>query len=133
MVLGVLREACAELRAMSWRQMMTQFVSLGLILTSALAIWKGLMLYTGSESPVVVVLSGSMEPGFSKGDILFLHRGHAPVHSGEVVVFHIDERDVPIVHRVVRAHERSDSTYVELLTKGTTTRAMTWPGVCTRR
>ena len=93
-------------------------MSLGLILTSALAIWKGLMLYTGSESPVVVVLSGSMEPGFSKGDILFLHRGHAPVHSGEVVVFHIDERDVPIVHRVVRAHERSDSTYMELLTKG---------------
>ena len=95
-----------------------QFVSLGLILTSALAIWKGLMLYTGSESPVVVVLSGSMEPGFAKGDILFLNRGSAPVQSGEVVVFNINERDVPIVHRVIRAHERAGSSYVELLTKG---------------
>ena len=33
----------------------------GLIVTSALAIWKTMILATGSESPVVVVLSGSME------------------------------------------------------------------------
>lgn len=35
-------------------------------MTSALIIWKGLMCFTGSESPVVVVLSGSMEPGFRR-------------------------------------------------------------------
>lgn len=35
-------------------------------MTSALIIWKGLMCLTGSESPVVVVLSGSMEPGFKR-------------------------------------------------------------------
>jgi signal peptidase I len=38
----------------------------GMIVTSALIIWKGLMVVTGSESPVVVVLSGSMEPGFKR-------------------------------------------------------------------
>lgn len=38
----------------------------GMIVTSALIIWKGLMCVTGSESPVVVVLSGSMEPGFKR-------------------------------------------------------------------
>jgi hypothetical protein len=38
----------------------------GMIVTSALIIWKGLMCFTGSESPVVVVLSGSMEPGFRR-------------------------------------------------------------------
>ena len=38
----------------------------GMIVTSALIIWKGLMVATGSESPVVVVLSGSMEPGFKR-------------------------------------------------------------------
>ena len=37
-----------------------------MIVTSALIIWKGLMCITGSESPVVVVLSGSMEPGFKR-------------------------------------------------------------------
>lgn len=38
----------------------------GMILTSALIIWKGLIVVTGSESPVVVVLSESMEPGFQR-------------------------------------------------------------------
>ena len=42
------------------------FHSLGMIVTSALIIWKALMCFTGSESPVVVVLSGSMEPGFKR-------------------------------------------------------------------
>jgi len=32
----------------------------------ALIIWKALMCLTGSESPVVVVLSGSMEPAFKR-------------------------------------------------------------------
>lgn len=31
------------------------------------------MVATNSQSPVVVVLSGSMEPGFYRGDILFLY------------------------------------------------------------
>jgi signal peptidase len=38
----------------------------GMIVTTALIIWKGLMCITGTESPVVVVLSGSMEPGFQR-------------------------------------------------------------------
>lgn len=38
----------------------------GLIVTSALVIWKLLMCMTGSESPVVVVLSESMEPAFQR-------------------------------------------------------------------
>ncbi|KOM40179.1 hypothetical protein LR48_Vigan04g037700 [Vigna angularis] len=37
-----------------------------LIVSSALVIWKGLSCVTGSESPVVVVISGSMEPGFRR-------------------------------------------------------------------
>jgi signal peptidase len=36
-------------------------------------LWKGLMLITNCESPVVVVLTGSMEPAYFRGDILFLH------------------------------------------------------------
>ena len=33
---------------------------------------------------VVVVLSGSMEPAFYRGDILFLHMGRKPLVNGEV-------------------------------------------------
>lgn len=77
------------------------------------------MLITGSESPVVVVLSGSMEPGFYRGDILFLHLGKAPVRSGEIVVYNIDGRDIPIVHRVLKVHERAENGRVDILTKVT--------------
>ena len=45
-----------------------QVLSFGMIVSSALMIWKGLMVVTGSESPIVVVLSGSMEPAFQRGN-----------------------------------------------------------------
>ncbi|CAN0892143.1 Signal peptidase complex catalytic subunit SEC11C [Linum grandiflorum] len=88
-----------------------------MIVTSALIIWKALMCFTGSESPVVVVLSGSMEPGFKKGDILFLHMGNDPIRTGEIVVFNVDGREIPIVHRVIKVHERQETGEVEVLTK----------------
>ena len=46
------------------QQVKLQVLSFGMIVSSALMIWKGLMVVTGSESPIVVVLSGSMEPAF---------------------------------------------------------------------
>uniref|UniRef100_M1BMW5 Signal peptidase complex catalytic subunit SEC11 n=1 Tax=Solanum tuberosum TaxID=4113 RepID=M1BMW5_SOLTU len=89
-----------------------------MIVTSALIIWKALMCVTGSESPVVVVLSGSMEPGFKRGDILFLHMSKDPIRAGEIVVFNVDGREIPIVHRVIKVHERKDTGEVNVLTKG---------------
>ena len=47
-----------------------------------------------------------MEPAFYRGDILFLNNGPAPIAAGEVVVFNIDGRDIPIVHRVIKVHDR---------------------------
>jgi signal peptidase len=73
--------------------------------------------YSKSESPVVVVLSGSMEPAFQRGDILFLNNSVDRVYVGDVVVFKIRDRDIPIVHRILKVHEKSDGK-VELLTKG---------------
>lgn len=40
--------------------------SSSMIVTSTLIIWKALMCIIGSESPVVIVLSGSMELGFKR-------------------------------------------------------------------
>lgn len=66
---------------------------------------------------VVVVLSGSMEPGFYRGDILFLNLGKKPFHTGEIVVFNLDGRDIPIVHRIIKVHERRDEDHFDVLTK----------------
>eukprot|EP00878_Enallax_costatus_P003570 GHUV01003784.1.p1 GENE.GHUV01003784.1~~GHUV01003784.1.p1 ORF type:complete len:185 (+),score=27.08 GHUV01003784.1:275-829(+) len=108
----------SDFRGMNARQLIGQGINLGLVVTSALIIWKTLMLVTGSESPVVVVLSGSMEPGFRRGDILFLNMGSKPARTGEIVVFNIDGRDIPIVHRVIKVHERAEGNHLDILTKG---------------
>lgn len=88
-------------------QFIYQVLSFGMIVSSALMIWKGLMVVTGSESPIVVVLSGSMEPAFHRGDLLFLtNYPDEPVRVGEIVVFKVEGRDIPIVHRVLKLHEK---------------------------
>jgi len=45
-----------NLTRMRGRQLLLQIISFGLIVSSALMIWKTLMVVTGSESPIVVVL-----------------------------------------------------------------------------
>jgi signal peptidase I len=102
------------IKSMNVRQLTLQLLSLTLIVTSALMIWKSLCLYTHSESPVVVVLSGSMEPAFKRGDILFLslkkikeediEEEERKTRVGEIIVFSIDGREIPIVHRVIKSH-----------------------------
>lgn len=88
-------------------QFLFQVLSFGMIVSSALMIWKGLMVTTNSESPIVVVLTGSMEPAFFRGDLLFLtNPKDEPVRVGDIVVFKIRGREIPIVHRVIKIHEK---------------------------
>lgn len=112
------RETLDSIRSIQLRQLLLQIITLGMIVSLALIMWKGLNCFTGSESPVVVVLSGSMEPGFQRGDILFLNMGNAPVRAGEIVVFNVDGRKIPIVHRVIKVHQDRDTGDMEILTKG---------------
>jgi len=113
-----LDEMFKDFNRMNKRQSLYQILSFAMIVSSALMIWKGLMVVTGSESPIVVVLSGSMEPAFHRGDLLFLtNYKEEPVRVGEIVVFKVEGRDIPIVHRVIKLHEKVDGS-VKFLTKG---------------
>lgn len=59
-----------------------------------------------------------MEPAFHRGDLLFLTNYESdPINVGDIVVFKIDGRDIPIVHRVIKLHEKQDGT-LKILTKG---------------
>ncbi|XP_004488533.1 uncharacterized protein [Cicer arietinum] len=116
--MGLVSDTVDSVKSIKFREALHQVITLGLIVTSALVIWKGLMCISGSESPVVVVLSGSMEPGFKRGDILLLHTNKDPIRAGDIVVFNINGRDIPIVHRVIEVHERQDTEQIYLLTKG---------------
>uniref|UniRef100_F6X0N8 Signal peptidase complex catalytic subunit SEC11 n=2 Tax=Ciona intestinalis TaxID=7719 RepID=F6X0N8_CIOIN len=107
-----------DFKRMNKRQVYYQVLNFGMIIASALMIWKGMMVATGSESPIVVVLSGSMEPAFYRGDLLFLGNDRSdPIRAGEIVVFKIEGRDIPIVHRVIKVHETHEGK-IKFLTKG---------------
>ena len=48
-----------------------------------------------------------MEPAFQRGDLLFLtNYEQEPIRAGEIVVFKVEGRDIPIVHRVMKVHEK---------------------------
>ena len=86
------------------RHAASQIISFGLILSTAFMMWKGLSVIADSPSPIVVVLSGSMEPAFQRGDLLFLWNRNwlEETKVGEIVVYNVKGKDIPIVHRVVR-------------------------------
>ncbi|KAL8447952.1 hypothetical protein Emag_004150 [Eimeria magna] len=87
------------------------------VILAALMLWKVLVLAAGSPSPVVVVLSGSMLPAFSRGDILFLLDQGPNTAVGDIVVFKVEGREIPIVHRVLSVHTNHQGESM-LLTKG---------------
>ncbi|KAI1326434.1 signal peptidase-like protein complex catalytic subunit SEC11 [Xylariaceae sp. FL0255] len=100
------------------RQAAAQLLNFALILSTAFMMWKGLSIVADSPSPIVVVLSGSMEPAFQRGDLLFLWNRNllSETDVGEIVVYNVKGKDIPIVHRVVRKF--GTGGHAKLLTKG---------------
>ncbi|EOD47473.1 Microsomal signal peptidase [Neofusicoccum parvum] len=105
------------LAGMQPRQIALQVLNFALVLSTAFMLWKGLSVITDSQSPIVVVLSGSMEPAFQRGDLLFLWNRAKETKIGEVVVYSVKGKDIPIVHRVVRRFG-GGANPLRLLTKG---------------
>ena len=89
---------------MSTRSLAVQLLNFAFIMSTAFMMWKGLSIVADSPSPIVVVLSGSMEPAFQRGDLLFLWNRGYPTAVGDVVVYKVKGKDIPIVHRVIRTH-----------------------------
>ncbi|KXT00217.1 hypothetical protein AC578_7013 [Pseudocercospora eumusae] len=107
-----------SLSNMQPRQLAAQVLNFALVLSTAFMLWKGLSVVTNSSSPIVVVLSGSMEPAFQRGDLLFLWNRGVETQVGEVVVYSVKGKDIPIVHRVIRRFGGGGSAPLRLLTKG---------------
>ncbi|KAL0478333.1 signal peptidase complex catalytic subunit SEC11 [Acrasis kona] len=105
------------IRGMNKREFASQTVSLLYVVASALVIWKMLSVVTDCESPIVVVLTGSMEPAFWRGDILFLYMGKEPFQVGDIVVYKQPGKEIPIVHRLTTLHVDNKGR-VKMLTKG---------------
>ena len=123
--------------------MLLQVLNFVSVLASGLMIWKGLGLITNTESPIVVVLryvllcgeymraskipdrqlcglsSGSMEPAFYRGDLLFLtNPPNQRYETGDITVYKVPGADIPIVHRVLETHDlaKRGKGYVRFVT-----------------
>ena len=77
-----------------------------MIVGSALAMWKTMTVGFNTECPAVVVLTGSMEPAYYRGDILIVTHWNEPLIPGDVVVYDLKGHEIPIVHRVTTVQER---------------------------
>ena len=69
------------------------------------------------ENPVAVVISGSMEPVYYRGDIIVI-KGADPknIEVGDIVVYKRPYQDIPIVHRTINIVEEDGTLY--FVTKG---------------
>ncbi|KAH0471255.1 MAG: uncharacterized protein KVP18_000708 [Porospora cf. gigantea A] len=95
---------------------LSTLLNVGVGVVSALVAWKSLMFILSCESPVVVVLSGSMEPAYYRGDVLALYRASSYV-PGDIVVYNLLDKGIPIIHRVISSHMAEDGQQW-YLTKG---------------
>ncbi|KZT60013.1 signal peptidase complex catalytic subunit SEC11 [Calocera cornea HHB12733] len=103
-----------QLRRMGVRQILLQALTFAAVLASGLMMWKALGLVCNTESPIVVVLSGSMEPAFKRGDLLFLTNfPNEKFEVGDITVYKLPHQGIPIVHRVVEAHDECVLSFMQ--------------------
>lgn len=61
----------------------------------------------------ITVLSGSMEPSFSAGDVIWVDPKQKDVSMGEIIVFQPEAYDTTLVtHRVISANTGNQRTYI---------------------
>ncbi|OJJ55934.1 hypothetical protein ASPSYDRAFT_182856 [Aspergillus sydowii CBS 593.65] len=89
--------------------------------SSVFMAWEALRILTGSQYPILVVTSGSMEPAFQRGDLIFLSNRQQIVRPGDIPVIWIPGKPLPMVHRAITVDYQVDVEGVlkqTILTKG---------------
>ena len=99
--------------------MVLNFIGVALLLSGALITYKVLMLISNTESPIMVVLTGSMRPGIHRGDLVVLsnRQNKKILNTGDIVVYNLPNQKTPIIHRIIKAHEGL-GLEVDVMTKG---------------
>ena len=85
-----------------------------LLITFPFMAWKALCVFTGSSHPIMVVISESMAPAFTRGDLIFLWNRQSWVRAGEIPVCWFPGRPLPMVHRAIKSVWLGDKEYVSL-------------------
>ncbi|KAJ5818549.1 signal peptidase complex catalytic subunit SEC11C [Penicillium riverlandense] len=111
--------------ATNMRQQVGQALNFALVLSTAFMLWKSLSVFSASSSPIVVVLSGSMEPAFQRGDLLFLWNRSPRADIGEIVVYNVRGKrakfprdSAPNSHMLLTKGDNNPSDDTELYARG---------------
>lgn len=64
-------------------------------------LWKAASIVSDSRYPFVVVISESMEPAFSRGDLLLLSNRKHIIEVGDIPVCWFPGNPLPMVHRAI--------------------------------
>jgi len=77
-----------------------KYVVVGILLS--VVINQGLGYALGTEKPIMAVVSNSMVPTFSRGDLIVV-KGIDPaeIKIGDIIVYSNPKTNIPIVHRVI--------------------------------
>lgn len=76
--------------------------------SSVFMAWEALRILTGSQYPILVVTSGSTEPAFQRGDLIFLSNRQQIVRPGDIPVIWIPGKPLPMVHRAITVDYQVD-------------------------
>ncbi|KAF0719676.1 Aste57867_872 [Aphanomyces stellatus] len=100
------------------RSLIRQCLNVCTMLISVLMIWKGLLGWTASSSPMIIDYFGVMDPAFHRGDVLFLDNNKPTIDIGDIVAFTVKDRSIPLIRRVVEIHRLQSDQSSLYLTKG---------------
>jgi len=103
-----------EKETSSKRKIVVTIILLGVAFSGAFIVYFIMQIALNTKTPMVVVVSGSMEPNLSRGDLLFLRgkdaenikNGTIEGKEGDIIVFNarglwVNAPSDPIVHRVI--------------------------------
>jgi signal peptidase len=119
-----------EKKPISHKKIIIAAVMICIAFFGSFLVYFGLQVVLNTEAPIVIVVSGSMEPSIREGDLLFvsgaiepedIKNGTAEDKNGDVTVFNArglwaGAPEEPIVHRVVDKYLVGDTWYFR--TKG---------------
>lgn len=77
----------------------------------AIAIYVFLGILFGTRMPIIDVMSTSMEPNISRGDLVVLVNAN-DIRVGDVIIFDTPSEPIPVIHRVIKIND--DGTYQTL-------------------
>lgn len=87
--------------ASSLRRTAHDLLSTLLVIAHLFIGWKALSYAANSPAPIAVVTSESMEPGFQRGDVLFLWNRQAAIEVGDIALVAFPTRKLPMVRMLI--------------------------------